>query len=289
MSCYLPLVQRWRKPQHRRDGRGVTLSQAAGEFPRQVELTIRHDHPTLGLGDVAYQRLHQDHTRKPALPAPPGPGVLSLGLPLGISSLKLSSRHRRPRMSAGSSDTESGMGYQTDPGPGHLRDNRYRTKSCSRPAGRKSSLPRKAKIPSSYKLQPRPSSVDADLLLQSINNSPAGRTGAARFAHRTSPRSFMAGREAGEKSSSGNSSGSDLTGSEGSPEQPGGVPHPALQGRAVVSSVVANRGPPPRHLLPARLREPPALKLHPHVVLPSHIRKGMRPVSHRSPSLRWVR
>ena len=98
MSCYLPMIQRWRKQdkqksnqvpipvvevrqqeepevlrdcgehecshiQAMRDGRGLTLSQGLGDFPHEVLLNIRHDHPTLGLGDVAYQRLHQNHTR----------------------------------------------------------------------------------------------------------------------------------------------------------------------------------------------------------------------------------
>ena len=47
-----------------RDGAGLTLSQGLGDFPRQVFLNIRHNHPTLGLGDVAFQRLHQGHTHQ---------------------------------------------------------------------------------------------------------------------------------------------------------------------------------------------------------------------------------
>ena len=142
MSCYLPLVHRWKKPEQLsvssnepsgrgrvprgqgghgeqreqldrtdcshvlalRDGKGVTLSQGYGDFPQQVFLNIRHDHPTLGLGDVAYQRLHQEHTHRTLHSARQQhgdrgqhqqAGVVSLGLPLGISSLKLTHRHLR--------------------------------------------------------------------------------------------------------------------------------------------------------------------------------------------------
>ena len=49
-----------------RDDRGVTLSQGVGSFPNNVTLQFRHDHPTLGLSDVAYQREHQSHRMTPA-------------------------------------------------------------------------------------------------------------------------------------------------------------------------------------------------------------------------------
>jgi hypothetical protein len=52
--------------------------------------------------------------------------------------------------------------------------------------------------------------------------------------------------------------------------------HPAVQGRVrgQVGPLPVNRGPPPRHLLPQRLRPSPGRKLHPLVILPPHIRKG---------------
>ena len=354
MSCYLPLVQRWRKPerikigknvetvepsahypkngymteqsdcsrvQAMRDRKGVTLSQGLGDFPHQVFLNIRHDHPTLGLSDVAYQRLHQEHThRTRPRHHKTDTGVVSLGLPLGISSLKLVSRRRKakcPPSRGGDhcSDSEVRQTVQREEyralskssatiNDGYLTDTTHhyshtayqgpRIAKSDRPAGRKSSLPRKAKIPSSYQLQPRPLSVDAELLLQSINKSSQTGTDTTffapyegdmvagssddipKYAHLTSPQSFMASHE-GEKSSSGNSSGSDLT-SEGSPHpdlDDQELLHPALRGRSQVSSVVANRGPPPRHLLPQKLKPSPLIKLHPLVVLPPHIRKGM--------------
>ena len=279
-----------------RDGKGVTLSQGYGDFPHQVFVAIRHDHPTLGLGDVAYQRLHQDHTLRSRRPEPvqPPPGVVSLGLPLGISSLKLTHRHRRKQKThnKGPSDNQGGQMksdlYQmlsksshslTEAGPHHH-------------APRKSSLPRKAKIPSSYQYQPRPSSVDADLLMQSKDKSRASsapgaqtrakfyvprdvtwegerqkREDTMKFAHLTSPTSFMASHE-GDKSSSGNSSGSELTSEENI--------HPAIRGRGLVNMTdILQRGPPPRHLLPAKLKPSPPVKLHPYVALPRQVVKGM--------------
>ena len=345
MSCYLPLVHRWKKPdqssvcssepsvrgrvprreggrgelreQHDRtdcshvlalrDRKGVTLSQGYGDFPQQVFLNIRHDHPTLGLSDVAYQRLHQEHTHRSGGQQA---GVVSLGLPLGISSLKLTHRHRRKQKTANN-------GPDGDNHGGQMKSDLYEKLSKSihnlaegasfhnanthqaEPhyhAGRKSSLPRKAKIPSSYQYQARPHSVDADLLMQSTAAPPAPGPEAVisakffvpdedrpsseeimKFAHLTSPRSFMASQEV-DKSSSGNSSGSELT-SEGSPhpqEYQHQLQHPAIRGRAAVNinNILVNRGPPPRHLLPAKLRPSPATKLHPYVALPRHVVSG---------------
>ena len=339
MSCYLPLVHRWRRqePLSRscqetaasdtssareqtdcshvlalRDGKGVTLSQGYGDFPHQVFVAIRHDHPTLGLSDVAYQRLHQEHTHRTRRPQPPQPsaqqqepaGVVSLGLPLGISSLKLTHRHRRKQKT-------HNKGPDGDNHGGQMKSDLYQNLSKSSHnlteaasfhnanthqadrhyhAGRKSSLPRKAKIPSSYQYQPRPLSVDADLLMQSKDKSratptpprpagaassrakfyesPSSETDRMKFAHLTSPSSFMASHEA-DKSSSGNSSGSELTSEE--------YLHPAIRGRGQVkmTEVLANRGPPPRHLLPAKLRPSPPVKLHPYVALPRGLIQGM--------------
>ena len=45
----------------KRDPNGVTIVQQIGSFPNNVPLNIRHNHPTLGLSDVAYQRQHADH------------------------------------------------------------------------------------------------------------------------------------------------------------------------------------------------------------------------------------
>ena len=115
-----------------------------------------------------------------------------------------------------------------------------------------------------------------------------------RFAHLTSPRSFMASQEM-DKSSSGNSSGSELTSEEYQPQAQAQSQHPAIRGRAAVNleNILANRGPPPRHLLPAKLRPSPATKLHPYVALPRHVLSvsgvsavsGMRSADLVSPSI----
>ena len=353
MSCYLPLVQRWRKPRKEkkivetnlfpaakvgpvrsptsddishvratRDQTGVTLSQGMGDFPHQVFLNIRHDHPTLGLDDVAYQRLHQEHTHRSRRDA----GVVSLGLPLGISSLKLSSKPRKVK-----NRRSKGHASDGDLEPVHRsRELEPRVISPRTPsigpgaqnarAQRRSSLPRKSKIPSEVEYL-RPLSVDADLLLQSARRTNFGdqsshggsrlgetrgsvsgsrfsvhdprgsswnlgeveeqsfvagsrlnvhedRDQSSRFAHLTSTQHFMSGQQA-EKSSSGNSSGSDVTW-EGSPSPL----HPALRGRGQPELAVATRGPPPKHLLPKKLRPSPLTKLHPMVVLTPELRKG---------------
>ena len=71
-----------------RDSRGFTIFRSG--------LSVRHDHPTLGLGDAAYQRQHQAHrmnveqyqelqrqlaSSERAPSTPPQRGVMSLGLP----------------------------------------------------------------------------------------------------------------------------------------------------------------------------------------------------------------
>ena len=132
-------------------------------------------------------------------------------------------------------------------------------------------------MPSQVPKQPRPASVDADLLLGSRSyGRKEGRK--LRYAALTSPSSYMRqGQEKDEKSSSGNSSGSDIT-SEGSPHPPlseeGEPLHPALRGRTPAPLTSIGRPPPPRHLLPARLRPSPLVKLHPVLVLPPALRQG---------------
>ena len=187
-----------------RDQAGVTLSQGMGDFPRQVFLNIRHDHPTLGLDDVAYQRLHQEHTHHSA-PAGGGRrfrgggngGVVSLGLPLGISSLKLSSKPRKVKnrrskghMSDGDLDPPPSSRRARHPtastpitprtpsfGPVEYNESPVDVgKAYYSPPERRSSLPRKSKMPtvSAQQLEYiRPLSVDADLLLQSARRHTA--------------------------------------------------------------------------------------------------------------------
>ena len=306
MSCYLPLVQRWRRPptqasvpakehpkkaaagrqpeestglepdmhtevEARRDGRGVTLSQKVGD----VTLHIRHDNPQLGLGDVAYQRLHQGHTHKKK-----SKDEASLTLPLGISSLRLSSKLRGPSRGC-ESENEGRRGrlavsqfYQALAGSTATISQQELVREYREDGQGRA---RRAKMPSQVPKQPRPASVDADLLLGSRSyGRKEGRK--LRYAALTSPSSYMRqGQEKDEKSSSGNSSGSDIT-SEGSPHPPlseeGEPLHPALRGRTPAPLTSIGRPPPPRHLLPARLRPSPLVKLHPVLVLPPALRQG---------------
>ena len=298
MSCYLPLVQRWRRQssgdrktktlpareerklplssrvearrdtrgvearqdtrgvEARRDTKGITLSQRVGD----VTLHIRHDHPQLDLGDVAYQRLHQDHTSKKE--------KSSLTLPLGISSLRLASRSRGCE-----SDTEGrrrrpvvSSFYQALAGSTATISQQDLVKEYREEGGRV----RRSKLSSAPPPQPRPASVDADLLLGSCSYD----NRRMKYAALTSPDCYMKHeKEKDEKSSSGNSSGSDIT-SEGSPHPlEEEAVHPALRGRTP-APVGHDRPPPPRHLLPARLRPSPLVKLHPVIALSQTLRQG---------------
>ena len=295
MSCYLPLVQRWRRQssgdrktktlplptreerelplpsrvearrvtreveasrvtrgvEASRDTKGVTISQRVGD----VTLHIRHDHPQLDLGDVAYQRLHQDHTSKKE--------KSSLTLPLGISSLRLASRSRGCE-----SDTEDrrrrpvvSSFYQALAGSTATISQQDLVKEYREEGGRV----RRSKLSSAPPPQPRPASVDADLLLGSCSYD----NRRMKYAALTSPDCYMRHeKEKDEKSSSGNSSGSDIT-SEGSAR----AVHPALRGRTP-APLGHDRPPPPRHLLPARLRPSPLVKLHPVIALSQTLRQG---------------
>jgi hypothetical protein len=300
MSCYLPLVQRWRRPaepapppapeprgreerragraargvEATRDRRGITLSQTVGD----VTLHIRHDHPALDLGDVAYQRQHQEHTRR-----------RQLTLPLGISSLRGEGRgsesepEGRARARGAVSHFYQALAGSTATISQHQRLREY---GEAPPGGR----PRRAKLPSA--VPARPASVDAELLVGGGGREDGRRL---KFAALTSPQSYM--RSGGqdtrdEKSSSGNSSGSDIT-SEGSPvyppsEEGEGSVHPAVRGRAPAPAAPGSQAPPPpRHLLPARLRPSPLVKLHPLVVLPALLRQGRHLGRPAGPILSW--
>lgn len=120
MSCYLPMIEKLKRsskpwvdqnkptvppkkpitppdedridsfPVPKRDPSGLSISQGVGQFPRDVQVTIRHQNPTLGLSDVAFQRLHQNHSLTPDQykefqrqidRSGNQKGVLSLGLP----------------------------------------------------------------------------------------------------------------------------------------------------------------------------------------------------------------
>ena len=238
-------------------------------------------------------------------------GVLSLGLPLGISSLKLGSRHRRKQkrhyndnnghQSDGEVMTKSRdyhwyqalnksshtindevdlIEYDSNT-PSNFQNANSRNTKSHYPAERKSSLPRKSKMVSSCDellQRPRSVSVDADQLIQSVPRdtcrarvSHHGDTDdMMKFAGLTSPSLYMMSRD---KSSSGNSSGSDVSPDTDSDWPQSTCASYTSRGRAPVS-IVTTRGPPPRHLLPAKLRPSPGVKCHPFVMLPHRVHKG---------------
>ena len=323
MACYRPLISKlWKQeqPQLRPDTRGQPRPDSVTNIDQtcHADTSLRDRHCVT-----------QDHSPRVQLPAATSSresrGVLSLGLPLGISSLKLGSRrHRRKQKKKSETSGLSVSGHS-----GHVSDGEiissarhwYRDLGSSRqtindeddliglkqtnthhqpavtkslaPAARKSSPGRKSQIGSAARYdcaaaRPRSVSVDADLLIQSSVTSETRATCQAarvgdkdsselKFAGLTSPSRFMLTRD---KSSSGNSSGSDVTVDTDSDTwhhialRPGHVSSaPARhvsRGRAPVS-VVTSQAPPPRHLLPSKLRPSPGVKCHPYFALPQHL------------------
>ena len=179
------------------DGKGgAGRGQEPGDDPRPVLLSIRRD-------NLPAPAAARDGIRHESLPSPGRGvrGVLSLGLPLGISSLKLGSRRRR-KQKRGEERREvaSSCGHQSDGGhsearahqhPGHhgpawyqplsssshtLEDSEQEARSRHQShaaAGRKSSLPRhSAPAPRYDQLQPRSASVDAETLLAMGRGTP---------------------------------------------------------------------------------------------------------------------
>ena len=183
-----------------RDGKGgAGRGQEQGDGPRPVLLSIRRD-------NLPAPAAARDGIRHENLPSPGRGvrGVLSLGLPLGISSLKLGSRRRR-KQKRGEERREvaSSCGHQSDGGHSEARGHHghhgpawYRPLSRSShtldterdseqearsrhqsprhaAAGRKSSLPRQSATAPRYdQLQPRSASVDAETLLAMGRGTP---------------------------------------------------------------------------------------------------------------------
>jgi hypothetical protein len=92
-----------------RDSRGFTLAQGVGEFPNDVVLSIRHDHPTLSFSDLKYHRDHQTHSmgadepfqrlnvvRDEREPPSGNRGVLTLGLPRMFTKKKAMKKSKLP-------------------------------------------------------------------------------------------------------------------------------------------------------------------------------------------------
>ena len=329
MSCYRPLISRWtRDDQHQKyksrhvsdtrhhgkqsqsefehvqaitDRKGGELTQDLKHFPNQVIFNNRlGDSPS----EVKCEILSDIETR--AQPR----GVLSLGLPLGISSLKLGSRRRRKQKrhynenNGHQSDGEvmnqsrRKFWYQQLNKSSHtindevdLIDFDNRTASSFQNANtpstktnhhaeRKRSLPRKSKIASGYDdplQRPRCVSVDADQLIQSSardktcmsrdSRASTSKEEILKYAGLTSPSQYMMS----HKSSSGNSSASDVTPDTDSASE---CAQWVCRGRTPVS-LVTTQAPPPRHLLPTKLKPSPGVKCHPIVILPHHLQRGI--------------
>ena len=343
MSCYRPLISRWRRHDHVHDTRpGHVINKVSVEQDSSSEDHVLNIIQRKGVSGLTLSSDYNDMSH------PPGPhfghdqndtrapqqhprGVLSLGLPLGISSLKIGSRRRKKHKK----QREAGLmsGYQSDGGTRgwRTRDPRagdwYQTLNKSsltindeddlmeyhhhrstaaslqnaniavtkrpvRHAERKSSLPRLSAglIRSNFdELQQRPRSVDADLLIESIHSPPSDTlsrltgnsidtcrvTGSEtcddmlKYAGLTSPKQFMLTRD---KSSSGNSSASDVTAdTDTDTRDVQRCQHPVLRGRGHAGHVAApTHHRPPRHLLPAKLKPSPGVKCHPYVMLPPH-------------------
>ena len=325
MSCYRPLISKlWKqeRPQLRPDIRGPSRQ----EYVTNNDSTCHTDMMLRDRQCVTQEYIpHNVQRESPAVlvSAPPreSRGVLSLGLPLGISSLKLGSRrHRRKqkKKSATAFDVRDASGHVSDGEiiSGPRTRHWYRDLDSSRqtindeddligqrlkqtnihlqpavtksltPAERKSSPGRKSQIGSARydglcdAVRPRSVSVDAEHLIQSAVTSDTRATchtahvqdtdTELKFAGLTSPSRFMMARD---KSSSGNSSGSDVTGDTESDTWHHSALSPARhvsRGRAPVR-VVTSQAPPPRHLLPSKLRPSPGVKCHPYISLPLQI------------------
>ena len=230
-------------PLPRRDSRGFTISKSG---PGNVLLRIRHDNPTLDLGDAAYQREHQAHrmnvrqyqelqrqlgagplsgdggARAGALPPR---GVMSLGLP---DNLRPATLFRRIRdHDSGSVNSNSNLDSSNSSGD-------Y-----------KRSLPRRTKKPSTFE---RSISVEGQL----IRNFPAAPAAASAFA---SESHFYSSLKRSDSFSSGRGSDSTCSSVEA-----------AEAGMAVATFIPPNGGRrPPSYLLPKALSPCPPTKMHPFI------------------------
>ena len=263
----------------RRDPGGVTITQQLGQFPHKVPLNIRHNHPTLGLGDVAFQREHLDCQTLRALDdsSRNTGGVLTLGLP--------SHWRRKPFRKEGSP-------YELQhPNTGQPMQRVFHTASSDiikqtythnyetlRPhqdmkVSRKltSSLPRRLR--KHGKPNERPRSVQGRPIKDEQKepryaNQDITRPGKLP-CNRSSEDDEGLGAEVTSKSNAGDSftsssSHSVTPGPRSSPGAPLDQETPP-QRNALVNhqGMPPNQGPPPRHLLPKTLKPSPGYKLHP--------------------------
>ena len=228
-------VRRNEFPLPQRDSRGFTISKSG---PGNVLLRIRHDHPTLDLGDAAYQREHQAHrmnvrqyqelqrqlgARPSEDRAAPPRGVMSLGLP---DNLRPGTLFRRIRdHDSGSVNSNSNLDSSNSSG------------DCRR------SLPRRTKKPSTFD---RSISVEGQLI-RNLTSS------ASAFASETH---FYSSLKRSDSFSSGRGSDSTSCSSEVVVEA----------GMAVATFIPPNGGRrPPSYLLPKALSPCPPTKMHPFI------------------------
>ena len=227
MSCYRPLISKlWKQDPPRSDIRGYTRSESVTnngvtchEYPRLRDTRYVTQESSV---PCSVPRAAPAVSAVPAVPASSreSRGVLSLGLPLGISSLKLGSRRYRRKQKKKTSEGREASGQG-----GHVSDGEimqaprarhwYRELGSSRqtindeddligqrlkqtntqhqpavtksiaPAARKSSPGRKSQIGSARydeltAVRPRSVSVDADLLMQSAVTSETRAAGHIR-------------------------------------------------------------------------------------------------------------
>jgi hypothetical protein len=250
-----------------RDSKGFTI---AKNGPGNVVLQIRHDIPTLGLGDAAYQRAHQTHRMN-------GEQYEQLQRQLGHRQRQeqrqrqqqqqqqdgqwqqQEHRHWQQRRWVVEEDQiqieEPARGVVTLGLPDNLRPGslfRKRNKaaaeqnnnSCSGiEHNRQKSLPRKSKIPSSY--ENRPVSAHGNLV-RSQQQQPQ------------EPPHFYSTLKKSDSFSSGRGSESTSCSSDLEPL--------ALTSAAPVSTFVPpNRGRPPSYLLPKSFSPCPPTKMHPFI------------------------
>ena len=214
----------------RRDQRGLTITQQMGQFPHKVPLNIRHNHPTLGLSDVAF---HHSEINSPR-------GVLTLGLPSHWT--RPFKKHSQQKIFQSASSDVIRQTYATS-------DHTYET--LQKPRRLTGSLPRRSRIKQG--LSTRPRSVQAQRIGSKSKQLPEPY-GFTALANRSSEDDE--GIAACDSFSKDHSSfTSSTTGSRSSPDIP-------LSSRR--SQLPPNQGPPPRHLLPTVLKPSPAFKNAPN-------------------------
>ena len=209
----------------RRDQKGLTITQQRGQFPHKVPLNIRHNHPTLGLNDVAFHQSELNSSK----------GVLTLGLPSQWTKPFKKQVQEQKIFQSASSDVIR-QTYTT---------NEHTYETLKTPMKLAGSLPRRSRNKQVITSRPR-----------SVHGQRQKLPEPYRFTTLTNRSSEDdEGIGACDSFSKDHSSfTSSTTGSRSSPDIP--ISSRRLQ-------LLPNQGPPPRHLLPSVLKPSPAFKMHP--------------------------